>query len=42
MREADILEKQGFGEARRDGGHNLYVRARLKCSVGDRIVQKDF
>lgn len=42
MRESDIIERQGFGEARKDGGHNLYVRATLKCSVGDHIVQKDF
>jgi len=42
MRDSDILEKQGFAEARKEGGHQLYVRARLKCEVGGHEVQKDF
>jgi hypothetical protein len=42
MKDEDVLEKSGFAAARKDGGHNLYVRARLRCTVGDHVVQKDF
>jgi hypothetical protein len=42
MKDYDVLDKSGFAEARSDGGHNLYVRARLKCATGCHVVQKDF
>jgi hypothetical protein len=42
MRKDDVLDKIPFAEARKDGGHNLYVRARVRCSVGDHIFEKDF
>jgi|SRR5271170_2034188 len=42
MKDEDVLEKRGFAEALKDGGHNFYVRARLRCAVGDHVVQKDF
>jgi hypothetical protein len=42
MKDSDILRKEGFGEALKGGGHQLYVRAQLKCAIGNHVVEKTF
>lgn len=42
MRDSDVVEKVGFAEALKGGGHQLYVRARLKCAACDHMVEKTF
>jgi hypothetical protein len=41
MKESDVLKKQGFPETN-NGTNGLYIWARLKCAVGNHVVEQTF
>jgi len=43
MKDEDVVERISKGAwAREDGSHILFVRVRVRCVVGDHVLQKDF